>query len=129
MAAVARARVVKQSPTVDTLAFNIAHVFGLAVVREHKFHPSRQWRFDLAIVDRQVAIEIDGGGFVAGRHSQGAGQRRDMEKYGEALRLGWVVVRCMPEHVKSGDALRWVEAALKLRATVQEPIGVIGSRW
>lgn len=105
----------RQSPTVDRLAEQIALVMDLPVIHEYRFHPTRRWRFDLAVVDARVAVEIDGGSFVRGRHSRGAGQRSDMEKYGEALKLGWIVVRCMPEHVRSGQALSWVEAAMKLR--------------
>jgi very-short-patch-repair endonuclease len=100
---------------VDDLASQIRHVLKLWVEREHRFHPTRRWRFDLALIPQRVAVEVDGGSFVAGRHSRGAGQRGDMEKYGEALKLGWIVVRCMPEHVESGAALSWVEAALAAR--------------
>lgn len=81
-------------------------------VREHRFHPTRRWRFDLAWPDRLVAVEVDGGAFVGGRHTSGAGFREDCVKVSEAAALGWRVLRVMPEHVKSGQALAWLERAL-----------------
>jgi len=104
------------SPAVEQLAWQISTVLKITAVREHRFHPARKWLFDLALVTELVAVEIDGGGFVYGRHARGSGMREDLVKCGEALMLGWIVVRCMPEHVASGEALRWVEAALKVRA-------------
>lgn len=109
-----------QSPAVDRLAWQIEHVIGVPVAREHRFHATRKWRLDLALLEHRVAVEVDGGGFVHGRHGRGAGLREDMVKAGEAMKLGWLVVRCMPEHVRTGQALSWVEAAVKLRRVVVE---------
>ena len=40
--------------------------FGIAEpVYEYKFHPTRRWRFDLAWPDKKVAVEVQGGIFVA----------------------------------------------------------------
>lgn len=128
-----------QSPAVELLALHVRQVLQIEPAREHRFHPTRRWRFDLALVEEKVAVEIDGGGFVGGRnpsgaghggHSRGQGQRRDMEKTGEALKLGWLVVRCMPEHVKSGVAISWVEAAIRLRRTMGAmPSAAASARW
>lgn len=30
-------------------------------VREHRFHPTRRWRFDFAWPDEKVALEVEGG--------------------------------------------------------------------
>lgn len=62
-------------------------------VREHRFHPIRMWRFDFAWPDRKVAVEIEGGVFVRGRHSTGIGFTADTEKYNQAVILGWKVLR------------------------------------
>lgn len=87
---------------------------GLAPpVREHRFHPVRRWRFDLAWPDRLVAVEVDGGAFIGGRHTSGAGFRVDCVKLSEAAALGWRVLRVMPEHVEDGSALGWVLRALE----------------
>lgn len=87
-----------------------AHALG--AYREYQFHDSRKWRFDLAFPVRRVAIEVDGGAFIAGRHARGAGIRSDCEKFSEAAAMGWRVLRVLPEHVESGQALAWLERAL-----------------
>ncbi len=79
---------------------------------EVKFHPKRKWRFDLAWPDRKLACEIDGGGFIGGRHSTGMGIQRDCEKGAAALLLGWRVLRVTPAQVRSGEALNWIESLL-----------------
>jgi very-short-patch-repair endonuclease len=84
---------------------------------EVRFHKVRRWRFDVAFVERKIAIECEGGVWVNGRHSRGAGMQKDMEKYAEAALLGWVVIRVTPKHIKSGQALAWIEGALKQGAT------------
>lgn len=40
---------------------------GQHVVGEYRFHPAREWRFDFAIPDCRVAIEVEGGAFIGGR--------------------------------------------------------------
>lgn len=80
---------------------------------EFRFHPTRRWRFDLAWPGRSLAVEIDGGVFVGGRHSRGAGVEKDCEKFAEAAILGWKVIRVTPRHVKSGQALTWIERLMK----------------
>ena len=58
---------------------------------EHKFHPTRKWRFDFAWVDLKIALECDGGQFKTGggRHNSDS----DREKLNNAALLGWRVVR------------------------------------
>lgn len=81
-------------------------------VREHRFHPTRRWRFDFAWPEAKLAVEVEGGIFVTGRHSRGAGMLADMEKYAEATLLGWRVLRVARQHIASGDALAWIAKAL-----------------
>ena len=89
---------------------------GLPVpVRELHFHPTRRWRVDYAFVDAKLAVEIEGGVFAGGRHTRGDGFRRDVEKYAEALILGWRVLRVLPEDVSSGRAVNWIQRALESR--------------
>ena len=86
---------------------------GLPVpVAEHRFHASRRWRFDFAWPDDRLAVEVEGGAFVAGRHTRGSGFEKDIEKYAEATALGWRVLRVLPKHITNGQALTWVERAL-----------------
>lgn len=85
---------------------------GLPPVRQHRFHPVRQWRFDFAWPHSMLALEVDGGTRTNGRHNRGDGIDNDCRKYAEAQLLGWRVLRVTGDHVKSGEALRWVEGLL-----------------
>lgn len=91
------------------LALHLRHA-GIEYVAEHRFHPVRRWRFDFAILPILLAVEVEGGGFVGGRHGRGAGLRSDCEKYAEAMMMGWRVLRVVPDQVSSGKAIAWVEA-------------------
>lgn len=79
---------------------------------EVRFHPTRRWRFDWAFVPELVAVEVEGGVFIAGRHSRGAGMVKDMEKYNAAALLGWRVLRVTPSQIVNGEALNLVEQML-----------------
>ncbi len=88
----------------------VAH--GLPVpVAEYQFHPTRRWRFDY-LFDGWLAVEIEGGAFAGGRHTRGAGFRRDLEKYNEAAILEFVVLRFLPEQIASGEAFAVLKRAL-----------------
>lgn len=77
----------------NKMTFNFTKIFGLEVVAEYCFHPTRRWRFDFAIPDKMIAIEIEGGSWSGGRHTRGAGYNKDMKKYNEAVKLGWRLLR------------------------------------
>lgn len=63
-------------------------------VAEFKFHPKRKWRFDYAIPGKMIAVEREGGTWMSkSRHTSGIGYNKDMEKYNEAVKLGWEVLR------------------------------------
>jgi hypothetical protein len=79
-------------------------VFGVAPPqREFIFHPTRKWRFDYAWPERMIAIEVEGGVFVGGRHSSGAGMTKDCEKYNYAALLGWKVLRFTSPMIRSKE--------------------------
>lgn len=80
--------------------------------REHRFHPVRRWRFDIAFPDRFVALEVEGGVYTGGRHVTPQGFTADAEKYNTATLMGWRVLRVTKDHIKSGQALTWVEELL-----------------
>ena len=67
-------------------------VGGPSLEVEYKFHPTRRWRSDYAHHESRTLIEIEGGAW-GGRHSRGSGFLNDAEKYWEAARLGWKVIR------------------------------------
>lgn len=80
---------------------------------EYRFHPKRLWRFDIAWPAQKIACEVEGGTWVQGRHSRGSGFVKDCEKYNEAQLMGWVVLRVVGDHIKSGEAVRWIVEVLK----------------
>lgn len=61
--------------------------------KEIRFHPSRRWRFDRAIPEKKIAVEVEGGIFSKGRHTRGSGYAKDCDKYNNAVALGWRVFR------------------------------------
>lgn len=88
----------------------------IQVVREFFFHPLRKWRCDWIVKDTRVLVEFEGGLFKkrAAGHNSVTGILRDIEKYNEAALLGFTVIRIAPNHVRSGEALKWVERAIVL---------------
>lgn len=83
--------------------------------REYRFHPTRRWRFDFCWPheDVRLAVEVEGGVYVSGRHTRGAAFEADAEKYAEAMLAGWRLLRVTPRHIRSGQAIEWIERALK----------------
>lgn len=79
-------------------------------VPEHQFHPVRRWRFDYAWPLRLLALEVEGGQWVNGRHNRGSGQIADMEKYSAAALLGWRILYYTPQQMRDGTAM----AALRI---------------
>jgi len=78
---------------------------GIKYEREHKFHPTRKWRFDFAFPEKMLAVEIEGGVWTGGRHTRGKGFVSDMEKYNAAAALGWTVMRFTTQQSKKGVAV------------------------
>ncbi len=77
----------------------------LGFVPEYRFAPPRRWRFDWAHPDRKVAIEIEGGVFVGGRHVRPVGYGQDCKSINEAAVRGWRVLRYTTEQFGRGRPL------------------------
>lgn len=87
---------------------------GLPVpLPEYRFHHKRLWRFDWAFTEARVAVEVEGGAWTGGRHTRGSGFVKDIEKYAEALCLGWRVLRVTPKQIEDGTALTWCDRILR----------------
>lgn len=89
----------------DVFTFLLHQRIGVECVREYRFHPTRQWRFDYAIPDLRIAIEIDGGIWINGRHNRASGYLGDMDKFNAAATLGWVVLKFTPQEQYTAKAL------------------------
>ena len=81
--------------------------------REFLFHRKRKWRFDLAWPELLIAVEVEGGIWVGGRHVRGEGYEADCEKYNEAQLAGWMVLRFTPGMIKKGKAGGVIEMAIR----------------
>ncbi len=81
---------------------------------EVRFDDVRRWRLDLAWPDK-IALEIQGGIWVGGKHGRGSGIEKDHEKLNAAQAAGWIVFQLTPKQVKAGEWLPLVQAAMNLR--------------
>lgn len=83
--------------TTDIFTMLVKSEFGLDCFKEYKFHEIRKWRVDYVIPDLMLAIEVEGGIWTGGRHTNSVGFLKDMEKYNELTCLGWRLVRVTPK--------------------------------
>ncbi len=67
--------------------------------------PVRRWRFDFAWPADRVAVEIQGGTWVGGRHGSGVGIEQDAEKLNAAIAIGWRVALVTSKMIASGAGL------------------------
>ena len=87
----------------------IRHELKIELVKEFRFHPTRRWRFDYAFPELKIAVEVEGGVYIQGRHTRGSGFIKDMEKYNTAASMGWTILRVTPDEkltAKTVDLLR-----------------------
>lgn len=76
--------------------------------REFVWHPTRNFRADLAWPDRKFIVEVDGA-----VHRIRGKFERDIERHNLLIRAGWIYIRVTPEMVRSGEALQWVREFLE----------------
>lgn len=84
-------------------------------IAEFRFHPVRQWRFDLAWPTQRVAAECDGGIYSGGGHVRGAHIESDAEKFSVAASMGWRVLRLTRKMIDDGRAVDLIGRALAYR--------------
>lgn len=82
------------------------------VVKEHLFHPTRKWRFDYAIPEHKIALEVEGGVWTGGRHTRPQGFLGDIEKYNAGTLLGWRIFRVIPEDLCRMKTLEMLKQAI-----------------
>lgn len=89
---------------------NHLFVHGLPpAIREFPFAPPRKYRFDFAWLEERIAVEIEGGTRVNGRHNRHAGFELDCAKYNLAARNGWKVFRFTGPMVCDGRAVNFLK--------------------
>ncbi len=79
----------------------------------------RQYRFDFAWPPRKLAAEVDGGRWLIRRGKDGQPipvgwhlHTEDYRKNNLAQKLGWTVLRFVPEMIRSGEAITEIRAVL-----------------
>ena len=100
-------------PKYDAFCLLLRQHLGAEVVAEHRFHPTRMWRFDYAIPEHRIAIEIDGGVWIEGRHNRPKGYIADLDKFNNAAALGWRVLKFTPQQQHTMKALRLIKEAIE----------------
>jgi very-short-patch-repair endonuclease len=82
---------------------------------ESTFYPGRKWRFDFKAENSKIklGIEIDGGGWIRGRHNTGVGKQKDDEKFNHAALVGYRVLRFSPQAVLKGEAIQFIKRVLE----------------
>lgn len=80
--------------------------------REHKFHDKRKFRFDFAWIDKKLAVEIEGGVWIGGRHTRGVGYVSDMLKYNLGACDGWHILRFTPQQIKKEETYLMIKKCL-----------------
>lgn len=74
----------------------------------HDYDAGRQWRADFYLPDYELAVEIEGGRWVNGRHNRATGFARDIEKYNALTKAGIGLLRFTPEQVEDGSAIAFI---------------------
>jgi len=99
------------------------HELGLHFAKEQRFC-ERMWRFDYVLYRHEdakdaelsclrIAVEIEGGIWMRGRHTRGKGYQSDLDKYNEATMRGFRVLRFSTEDVLKGRAKAFIGQWLK----------------
>jgi hypothetical protein len=106
--------VVKKNPKKDYA--KIYDLFSISLrslpsehIREYKFSESRKWKIDFFFPEKMLAVEIEGGVWIHGRHNRAASFVADMEKYNEMAKQRIYLMRFTPEQVERGEALIEIE--------------------
>jgi len=82
---------------------------GWDLTRDYSFDRSRRWTFDFAFPSQKLALEVDGR-----YHRTFKGQRNDSEKFNEATRQGWRMLRLPADRVSPKRAEEFVGLVLEV---------------
>lgn len=101
----------------DELADQLARSNVPPPERQFRGIPGRRFRFDFAWPAQRVAVEVDGGIWIGGRHARGSGIEGDAAKLSLAAAHGWRVLRVTRRLIESGEAVALIEQALAYDST------------
>lgn len=103
----------KHSHLEEALAFQIRAARLPAPDREYKALANRRYRWDFAWPSYSLLVEVQGGIWMKGGHSSGAGITRDCTKLSLATLAGWATMQVTKDHIESGEALQWIRTYLE----------------
>lgn len=90
--------------------------------REVELIPGRKFRWDFAWPAHRLAVEVQGGEWMAkGGHNSAQGLQRDCEKLALATLAGWRQLSVTGSMVRSGRALSLIECALRMQPEPYAP--------
>lgn len=119
----------KKGKALEWLEWNLmywSNERALSMVREHQFDEQRKWRFDFCWPAIRVALEFEGGIFLAkSGHNTAKHYNKDTDKYNRAAVLGWDVIRVTAMNYKSSLQILNEIVCQKLATT---PNSATGSR-
>ena len=74
---------------------------GYKFQREFRFCPTRRWQFDFVLepAKTKIAIEINGGAYLKGKHNYGENYAKDLEKLNTAQIMGYIVLQYTPDQL------------------------------
>ena len=99
-------------PSTDAFTLMVRSQLHTECVKEYRFHPTRRWRFDYALPQHKVAVEVEGGVWTGGRHIRPKGFLGDVEKYNAAAVLGWKVLRVTPSQLMTLSTIQLLNNAI-----------------
>lgn len=85
---------------------------GVEAQAEYRFHPTRRWRFDYCIPKYKIAIEVEGGIWISGRHNRASGFVKDIEKYNNATMLGYRLLKVTPQELLTVGFLEQIKTTI-----------------
>lgn len=102
----------RKQPKTDIFTSICKSDLKIEVVKEYKFHPTRKWRYDYAVPEYKIALEVEGGVWTKGRHTRPQGFLGDIEKYNAGTLLGWRIFRVTPDELYSNKTLNLLKQAI-----------------
>lgn len=113
-----RAQKPRKQPKTDIFTIICKTDLCVECVKEYMFHPVRKWRFDYAIPEHKVALEVEGGIWTKGRHTRPQGFLGDIEKYNAGTLLGWRIFRVTPDELYSNKTFNLLKDAISGSITI-----------
>lgn len=96
----------------DMLAWQVGILGHKDAIREAKLIPARKFRFDLAYEKQKLAVEVNGGNWIGGRHINPKSIESEYEKINLAAQNGWYVQIYTPKQVKDWSAAEQIKQFL-----------------